>query len=63
MENQKKKKYQNTYYKRNKKEPATLIRGIRKNKNPQRERERDRELIVLWGEKYGLNEENDIKFI
>ena len=41
MGNQKKTQYQNTYYKRKKKELSTLIRGIRKNKNPERERERE----------------------
>ena len=41
-----------------KKEPSTLIRGIRKNKNPPREREREREresTHILLGEKYELN--------
>ena len=37
MGNQKKK----TLKKEKKKEPSTLIRGIRKNKNPERERERE----------------------
>ena len=52
MENQKKTQYQNTYYKRKKKELSTLIRGIRKNKNPQRERESTHSFV---GEKYELN--------
>ena len=37
------------------------------NKNPpkkvERERERERELIVFLWKKYGLNGQNDIKFI
>ena len=44
------------------KKPLTLIRIIRKNKNPQ-ERERERVFtIFLWG-KYRLNGRNDIEFI
>ena len=53
-----------------KKKPLTLIRVIRKNKNPpkesrerERERERERVLITFVWEKYALNEKNDIKFI
>ena len=46
-----------------KKKPSTLIRVIRKNKNPSRERERERALTVFSQEKYGLNERNDIEFI
>ena len=34
-----------------------------KKEQKSRERERERLLTVLWGKKYGLNEENDIKFI
>ena len=48
-----------------KKKSSTLVRVIRKNKNPPKERERERERILtifLW-EKYGLNGKNNIKFI
>ena len=45
-----------------KKKPSTLIRVIRKNKNPPKERrERESTHIFVW-EKYGLNGRNDIKF-
>ena len=52
----KKKKKHITHIKKElkKKEPSTLIRGIRKNKNPPREREREREresTHILLGEK------------
>ena len=51
-------KNKNPHIKKRKKksEPSTLIRVIRKNKNPPKERER-----LCW--KYGLNGRNDIKFI
>ena len=51
------------------KNPPTLIRVIRKNKNPPKEREREREReresthsFFLW-EKYELSERNHIEFI
>ena len=47
------------YHNTLKKKPSTLIKGIRKNKNL----ERERLLIVFSWEKYGLNERNDIEFI
>ena len=63
-----KKKKKNTQYqthikKEKKKEPLTLIRVLRNNKNPPKEsRERESTHSFVW-EKYGLNWENDIKFI
>ena len=44
------------------KQPSILIKIIKKNKNSPRERERERAHSFVW-EKYGLNRENDIKFI
>ena len=41
-----------------KKEPSTFIKGIRKNKNSERERESTHSFV---GKKYRRNKENDIK--
>ena len=49
--------------KKRKKVPLTLIRVIRNNKNPPKERrERQNTHSFVW-EKYGLNQENTIKSI
>ena len=63
MENQKKKIPKHILKKKQKRTINLNQRYKKEQKSTKRERERERVLIVLWGKKHGLNEENDIKFI